>query len=195
MLRTRQLHFAVEQLGLAVVRPDTTLRRDANSLFLYTVEENGSWREAKKLTAGTVAPVHDPRFSIAAGVLGLSWTQQAPGAGPFANAIIGHPLRGDSKVFTLSRSASEVRLLRNNAALLWVIQDQASVGSVLRIAQIAGDTLLSIGEYRHAFAGPVGIEDVDGDLLIAGPVLGARNGQTPVTTEVVAIRIQCKKWS
>jgi hypothetical protein len=48
---------------LAVVRLDTTERRDANSLFLYAkLHADSAWRLVTRVSRGLLAPVHDPQF-------------------------------------------------------------------------------------------------------------------------------------
>src|SRR5206468_6389082 len=59
---------------LAAVRPDTTLREDDNSLFLYTEAPTDTlWTAHPRLWRGGTNPVHEPRFADDAGKPLLLW--------------------------------------------------------------------------------------------------------------------------
>jgi hypothetical protein len=64
-------------LIMAVVRPDSTLSEDVNSLFLY--RRQPVWHLDRRLALGREEPSHYPRFSRSNGVLYLTWYVDAAG--------------------------------------------------------------------------------------------------------------------
>lgn len=185
-------------LVAAVIRPDTTLLDDGNSLFLYG-HRNG-WRVLQRIVLGKEAPAYTPQWAVTSHGLALGWKQ-------YTGGILGHPaisaaLLGDS-VSATRPSISQVYLVPTFksgplGAPIWLTQDVRDSGMVARVTMVRDGHVDTLGTVRSrsarfTFTRFAAFHDAaDRNLILTGPEASpSGDSLPPFFSRLVEARIEC----
>lgn len=179
-------------LLLAVVRADVTMRRDGNSLFLYTREPD--WATSRKIIQGYPEPVHDPVFSGSSEGPVLTWWGLLPTGGRQARAMIGALDRG-SPVLTLDSLVVRVApVLGRGGAPLWVTEHvESPASSELRVVARGVDgTPTVVARTPNPYTGPYAAAAMSTEeMIISGPLLRRESAHPSLVTLLIRARVEC----
>lgn len=189
--RAAYLDLAVSERGglvAAVVRWDTTLHRDENSLFLYA---NG---ELRRVALGRDQPVHAPSL-VLGDAPALSWWAIVPARDTVryeARAVFGDlPARG-GPVIRLDPDVLDVRYLPTpDGHPLWLTDSFTSAGKrSLRLIGLEGGTARVLWEVPSPYEGSAaGVALTRRDVLLAGPLVD--RAASDVFTLLIRLDLDC----
>lgn len=185
-------------LVLAALRPDTTVRSDNNSLFLYT--NHDGWRVAQRIVLGGTEPVYAPQWAHTPDGLVLGWTRPA-GAGRgqpvFTAALVGDSVSSVRPSFGQSYMVPSF-IAGPRGAALWLTQDVVDDGMIARVTMVRGGRLDTLGRVvprgdRLTFTRFTAFRDVAaGNLMLVGPEMAPIGGSLPpLFSRLVEAHIDC----
>ncbi|MGH7720030.1 MAG: hypothetical protein ACREON_14460 [Gemmatimonadaceae bacterium] len=181
---------------LLVVHPDTTLRQDRNSLFLYA--RRPGWGLVRKMIPGAREPVHHPVLTTMEDVAVLTWTTVvSDGAipGSYARALIGRPGLHDGRVIALAPTLAQgLQFVPLGGRRLWMI-DHATTSATRElhfVTDSAGSTV-TLARWPYPFAGSFAAVAVGDEVLLAGPMRGATENAPVVVTLLLRARLDCER--
>jgi hypothetical protein len=182
---------------MALVRPDTTLSPDRNSLFLYA-REAGGWREIRKLAPGRAEPIHEPVLRLDArngGVLGWRALVTDPQGEQWWEArVASSPLDGPVAVAPIDSAAEGlVPVVLPDRRALWVTDHRGPDGNWIRFFTRGGVRMEEIGRVPNPYEGFLGAVALpDGRLMISGPLV-ERSGETlaSLTSQIIRAAVRC----
>lgn len=192
-----ELGFARGGWVMALVRPDTTLSSDRNSLFLYT-REGGGWRELRKVAPGRPAPIHEPALRLDArngGVLGWRALVRDPNGEQRSEARVANgPLDGPLAAAPIDSAAEGlIPVVFPDRRAVWVTDHRGPDGKSIRFFTRGRVRMEEIGRVPSAYEGFFGAVALpDGQLMISGPLV-ERSGGTPssLSSQVIRVAVRC----
>jgi hypothetical protein len=179
-------------LNLAVVEPDPSLERDANSLLLRTPPD---WRIERVLQRGADSRVYRLHRRQTPGPDVLAWATPARDDSWAIHARIGYA--SDPNAFTVTVDSSVGAYSGNVAPIwmhrigaLWAVQQDAPDGtSTIRLTSVSENGLVStIGSIPNPYFAHFRAIGNGPRLLISGPVAG---GEAYVASLLVTIEARC----
>jgi len=182
---------ASNRIVVGVVTADTAVKTgDSNSLFLYSSDMSGErWSEPTKLAAGGDHAIHHPEFQLETAAPAASWISENP---PTAVALLwGVGSAVPSMPVTLSQKAAQVAYAPIGKTPMWVIHERPGKWpGELRIVGHIDGRVTTVSTIPNPFAAGYAALTFNDAVLIAGPV-DPDPMRTPVTLEVITVRLKC----
>ena len=179
---------------LAVVRPDTTLRSDWNSLSLF-VREGQKWVDRGFAVHGGSEPIYEPRLIASRGIHMLSWRARIVATKKqVARAV--RVARGSlvGAVATLAADIEEMTpVVGTKSSPMWVVSTPATETNpgLLQLVRLANGVpqipYTGVNPFTgtlRAFASPDGVD-------VFGPIEGQDPTQEPVVSALLRIDDRC----
>lgn len=191
-----ELGFDDGGLVMALVRPDTTLSSDRNSLFLYGRE--GGWHVRQKVAPGLAAPVHDPALRLDAqngGMLGWrALVSDQNGQQRWEARVASGPLAGPVAAAPIDSAAEGlIPVVFPDRRSIWVTDHRGSDGNWIRFFTRGRVRMEEIGHVPNAYEGFFGAVALpNGHMVISGPLV-ERSGETlsSLTSQVIRVAVRC----
>lgn len=185
-------------LVLAIVQPDSSLRGDGNSLFLW--ERQPSWHASRKLMASSTESVHDPWLGRWAERQVVSWEAQIPvgdgGGRREVHAMAGAVLAGPEPVLVLDTSFTSMSPVAPvslpGGGYVWVLDHSAGRDRdrEIRFVQITGPGVVQRGSIPNPFyAGFASGARSASEIVTAGALLDTE--QDIVVSLLLQTRFEC----
>lgn len=192
-----------ERSGLvaAMIRPDTTLRSDGNSLFLYGYRDG--WRVLQRIVLGSgEGPAYTPQWATTPDGLVLGWKA-------YTGGFEGHPaisaeLLGDS-ASAARPSIAQVYLVPTFksgplGSPIWLTQDLSDSGMVARLTMVRDGRVDSLGTVaprsdRFTFTRFAAFQHAaERNLMLTGPETAPLGDSLPpFFSRLVEARIECPR--
>jgi hypothetical protein len=179
-------------LLLGIVRPDSSLRRDVNSLFLHA--RAASWTTSRKLLPGDLEPVHGPVFGSSSEGPVLTWMAILPDGRQTARATVG-ALDSRNHVLTIDSTMSHfVHVPGLRAGPLWITEHVgSSAASTLRFVGLAPDgepapLMSALNPYTGFFGAAATGPD---EVTLSGPLLRSDPPNPSLVTLLIRARVEC----
>ena len=184
-------HSRSSGLVIALVQPDSTLRSDGNSLFLFA--KRPEWTRVAKMHASNEGDALEPHLSLADGTGSLSWItaiSYAGGERRETRAVTGNLMSPRATRVTVDSAVGDasVALSQGRAPYLWAVDHRGPEGRQIRIvASTTGGTQV-LTAIPNPYTGYFGATSVEGtEIWLAGPLLE----RDRVVTLLIRIGIQC----
>lgn len=182
-------------LSLAVVRPDTTMPRDWNSLSLFVMQDR-QWTDRGFVVRGGNEPIYAPRLIMAGGVHILSWiarSGEAEKREARAARLSGGSLLG--AVTTLARDVEDLApVIGFTGAPMWVLSTAASDSGTSRLKIIqwteGGPSVVNVR--ANPFAGRFLAFAAKDQVNVVGGIEGQGPGQEPVVSALLEMSRKCR---
>lgn len=189
--------FAGGRWVMALVRPDTTLPSDGNSLFLYAKEAQG-WRVLWKVAPGRAAPIHEPVLRLDAdngGVLGWRALVTDPdGQQRWEARVARGPLDGPVAAAPIDSAAEGlISVVLPESRAVWLTDHRGPDGNSIRFFTRGRVRMEEIGRVPSSYEGFFGAAALpDGRIMISGPLV-ERSGETlaSLTSQLIRAVVQC----
>ena len=183
-------------LVMAVVRPDTTLPSDANSLFLFT--HRGTWRVAQRIALGGETPTYAPQWVQTPRGLMLGWNVQQQGVSgwPVVSALLASDSIGEARS-TFQQEYLAPRFLGGPEGVpLWLTQHARDSVSEARVSAVLPEGAGSLGSIRNPAMGLLiriaFVSDAPGrQLVLIGKDEDRPGGRPRLFTRLVEARLDC----
>lgn len=202
---------------LAVVRPDTTLESDSNSLFFYRLlsgkrDTVGRWQQATKVVSGGEEPVHWPSLAAAGPQRWvLSWLSNIrtrSGMRWEARAMLSRTDNGSAAVPIALHRPTDLLVLDSSVVAmasvvspdgtpLWITDHVLNEANLerreMRFIRYSAGKASVIGRIPNPFKGsPSVVMPTRSEILIAGPLFTSDNGHDPIIqTLLIRARLVC----
>lgn len=196
------LAFSVARKGwiIAVVRPDTTVPRDVNSLFLYH-KVDGEWSVLRKIDSGRTAPIHHPSLRLGSheGASTLGWlavVTTSDGRQRLEARVAPDPL-GDAVLVARIDSTAEnaIPVGLREGTVVWITDHNGTDGKSIRFFQATGSLrrMEEFGRVPNDFEGQFGALALPtGGILLSGPLMEV-SGETitSLSSRIVHVDVRC----
>ena len=178
---------------LFLVRPDTTMRRDINSAFIYA--KDPSWRALRKLLPGSPEPVHNPVVSRSSSGPVLTWMVRFDGGGNRARAAIGPTERAITEVIALDSDVVHIATVRGfEGPPFWVADRVNAEGSrEMRFVTTSGSTAVVAATGPAAYTGYFSATGIGAsEILVSGPLFRSAPPNPSLVTLLIRSRVECR---
>lgn len=186
-------------LVLAIVQPDRSLRRDGNSLFLFT--RRPSWSPLRRVVLGAEEPVHHPVLSLSPPTAVLSWftpPRNREGETAVARALL-DPLAGPaSQIMTVDSavawSAIQVTTLQDGVPT-WISDHVPSESPTQRellfLRPAATGQVATVGRLPNPYAGLFNATALDRSrVLLSGSLIDSSLKR--VVSLNLRVQVECR---
>lgn len=178
---------------MAVVRADSTVAEDDNSLFIYHREQNDTaWVEHQRVVRGFRSPAHDPVFHPDGEGLLLSWRVETLSDGNRHAWFTKLDHRGGTITENVRIASGAVLLYHasRNGRGAWAVVDAGSPSATLQLLEYDGSMRVSAARVSSTqFRGLVGLA-IAGDRLV---LIAAHSGRFPPNPAALSI-IHSHPW-
>ncbi len=192
---TQLIHSDSLGLLIAVVQPDRAFRQDLNSLILYG--RRPRWSKLRSLVRGGSYPVHDPRVTMSARGVVLSWSIDDLTVTPVARRVRTMAItETGGGVIELDSDIDHFTPVTGFARFpLWITQHRTVAGTreIRYLADSIGGAAV-LGTSVNPFTGPMAATATGAsDILVSGPLFQADSARPRLVSLLIRARVECRR--